>query len=188
MIYNIIGLLLDFIGVILLFRFGILPDNLWEHILMDNEMSDTDIKKHKIWSKIALITIIIGFGFQIIGTFSQNTPFSSIPAKSNDLGFYFNQTTQIKGHLSIKFEDEKLHYQLELKGPLNNYKDLEGFKIQLEDKDGFRILQIAVPYNSNNENISSLISNNSLTLIVKGNLSLKPDEYLKIKKWNFTAG
>ena len=61
MIYSIIGLILDLIGVLLLFQFGILPENLWNHILWDNEMSDKDIARHTFWSKIGAILLITGF-------------------------------------------------------------------------------------------------------------------------------
>lgn len=37
-ILSIIALVINLIGVILLFKFGILPDNLWEHLLMDSGM------------------------------------------------------------------------------------------------------------------------------------------------------
>lgn len=72
MIYNIIGLAFDLVGVLLLFRFGILPNNLWNHILMDSGMSDEDEKQHKIWSKIAIALIFIGFSLQLAGSIIQN--------------------------------------------------------------------------------------------------------------------
>ena len=72
MIYSIIGLILDLIGVILLFKYGILPTNLWDHILMDNGMSDRDEKTHKIMSKIGLISLILGFSLQLVGTIVSN--------------------------------------------------------------------------------------------------------------------
>jgi hypothetical protein len=72
MIYNIIGLAFDLVGVLLLFRFGILPNNLWEHLLMDSGMSEKDEKRHKIWSKVAVILIFIGFALQLTGTIMQH--------------------------------------------------------------------------------------------------------------------
>lgn len=71
-ILSIIALILDLIGVILLFKFGILPDNLWEHLLMDSGMKEEDEKRHKIGSKIGLICLILGFGIQLIVTILQN--------------------------------------------------------------------------------------------------------------------
>jgi len=72
MTYNIIGLIFDLIGVILLFKFGILPTNLWNHILMDSGMSEKDERNHKVWSKIGLGCLILGFSSQLIGTIIQN--------------------------------------------------------------------------------------------------------------------
>jgi hypothetical protein len=70
--FNIIGLKSDLIGVVLLYCFGILPDNLWQHIIMDNGMKEEDVKKHRYWSKIALGFLFFGFIFQIVGNFVQS--------------------------------------------------------------------------------------------------------------------
>lgn len=71
-IFLVLALLLDLIGVILLFKYGILPDNLWDHILMDSGMSEKDEKEHRFWSKIGLTCLILGFSIQLITTIIQN--------------------------------------------------------------------------------------------------------------------
>lgn len=71
---NIIALTIDLAGVILLYRFGILPDNLWEHLLMDSGMSENDEKRHRKWSKIGIRLLIMGFSLQLITTIIQNLP------------------------------------------------------------------------------------------------------------------
>lgn len=63
--------MLDLIGVILLFKYGILPKNLWNHILMDSGMKEEDERKHKRGSNIGLVCLILGFSLQIIGTWLQ---------------------------------------------------------------------------------------------------------------------
>jgi hypothetical protein len=70
--FSILALILDLIGVILLFKFGILPDNLWEHLLMDNGMDEDDENRHRKWSKIGLTCLISGFSIQLITTIFQN--------------------------------------------------------------------------------------------------------------------
>jgi hypothetical protein len=72
MILSVIGLVFDLIGVILLFKYGILPTNLWDHILMDNGMSERDEEIHKRWSRVGLVSLILGFSLQLVGTIVQN--------------------------------------------------------------------------------------------------------------------
>lgn len=69
--FIVIGLILDLFGVVLLFKFGILPKNLWNHILMDSGMREEDERRHKIGSNIGLTCLILGFALQIIGTLIQ---------------------------------------------------------------------------------------------------------------------
>lgn len=71
MVFVIIGLVFDLSGVLLLFKFGILPDNLWQHLLMDNGMSEKDEKRHKICSKVAIVLLFLGFSLQLVGTIIQ---------------------------------------------------------------------------------------------------------------------
>ena len=70
-ILSIIALILDIIGVLFLYKYGILPDNLWEHILMDSGMSRADEMKHRKMSKVGLRFLISGFGIQLIVTALQ---------------------------------------------------------------------------------------------------------------------
>ncbi len=67
MIYSIIGLGFDIAGVILLFMFGILPDNILDKIVT-HKLDLKEVKKNIRWSKIGLILLVMGFIFQIVGT------------------------------------------------------------------------------------------------------------------------
>lgn len=68
MVFIIIGLSLDIIGVILLFVFGIPPTKMFDHVLTDNEHPIEDEKLYRIMSKLGLILLLIGFISQLIGT------------------------------------------------------------------------------------------------------------------------
>lgn len=193
MIYNTIGLAFDLIGVLLLFRFGILPNNLWNHILMDNGMSDKDEKQHKIWSKIAIALIFIGFSLQLTGSIIQSKQ-GKIEIVSNkeeslenlNLGKEQNLTTGIIGNLKLKFEDGQLFYQIELNGISDSYEKVSGFGINLEDKDGFKISEINEEFKADNPNLSRLISGDSLSVSIKNSIPYTKKNYNQLEKWNLT--
>lgn len=185
MIFSIIGLTLDLIGVILLFKFGILPDNLWEHILMDSAMSEKDEKKHKIWSKIAMTFLILGFAFQLFSSIiqSNNTKAQKIKFENLNLGNDVNRTTGIIGNLKLKYENNKIFYQLNINGKRNTIDSIQDFTIELIDKDGFKISEIKVPINNENSDITNFKRKDSLYLTVKSTESFLGKNYLQIKKW-----
>lgn len=191
MIFSIIGLTLDLIGVVLLFKYGILPDNLWEHILMDSGMSEKDEKNHKIWSKIAMAFLILGFVFQLISSILQNqenkmkveeTKFENL-----NLGNDINRTTGILGNLKIKYENNKIFYQLNINAKIKSIDSIQNFTIEFEDKDGFKISEIEIPYDGENSDLTNFIKKDSVYLKVK---SIKPflaKNYLQIKNWELLA-
>jgi hypothetical protein len=190
MIYNLIGLTLDLIGVILLFKFGILPDNLWEHILMDSGMSEKDEKKHKIWSKVAMGFLILGFVFQLLGSTMQHLDDKNVSYKEFEnlnLGVDYNETTGIKGNLKVKFNENKVMYQLEIYGKVKSIDSLQKFTIELQDNDGFKISEIDVQNTAENTELSNLIKADSVFLKVKGAKTLSAKNYLEIKKWELLA-
>ena len=190
MIYNIIGLTLDLIGVILLFKFGILPDNLWEHILMDSGMSEEDEKKHKIWSKVAMGFLILGFVFQLLGSTMQHLNDKNVAYKDFEnlnLGVDYNETTGIKGNLKVKFNENKIMYQLKIYGKVKSIDSIQKFTIELEDNDGFKISEIEVPNTAENTELSNLIKEDSVFLKVKGAKTLSAKNYLQIKKWELLS-
>ena len=188
MIYNIIGLSFDLLGVFLLFRFGILPNNLWEHILMDSGMSEKDEKKHKVWSKIAISLILIGFTLQLIGTASQyKTGSKTDNFKNLILGKEKNITSGIVGDLKLKFQNNKLSYQLELVGLTKSFGDITEFGIHLEDYDGFKIAEISESKNEEeNHNLSQLHKKDSLFMTIKNTIPFTPKVYSQVNKWNLT--
>lgn len=67
---NTIGLVFDIMGVILLFKYG-LPSNVRKdggNVMLFQDTNQEEIKKwHKynFWSRVGLISIIVGFSFQI---------------------------------------------------------------------------------------------------------------------------
>lgn len=191
MIYSIIGLTLDLIGVILLFRFGILPDNLWEHILMDSGMSEEDEKKHKIWSKIAMSFLIIGFIFQLISSIIQNQEnkinYEQTQFENLDLGNDINQTTGVLGNLKLKYENNKIFYQLAINGKLKNIDSIQNFTIELVDKDGFKISEIEIPINGDNKDLTNFKKMDSTFLKIKSSKPFLAKNYLQIQKWELTA-
>jgi hypothetical protein len=194
MIYNIIGLALDLIGVLLLFRFGILPNNLWEHILMDSGMSEKDEKRHKIWSKFAVILIFIGFALQLTGSIVQHQSKKEFrvlekehPLAKLNLEEEQNISTGIRGNLKLKMQDGKMYYQIHLSGLSDSFKGIGKFGINLEDSAGFKLSEIVEEYNSKNPSLSRLIREDSLFLTMKNSLPYSTKIYLQIKKWNLTV-
>lgn len=191
MIFSIIGLSLDLIGVVLLFKYGILPDNLWEHILMDSGMSEKDEKKHKIWSKIAMLFLILGFTFQLISSILQHqenkikveeTQFHNL-----NLGNDINQTTGILGNLKLKYQNNKIFYQLNINGKLKSIDSIQNFTIELVDKDGFKISEIEIPVDGENKDLTSLKKNDNVFLKIKSAKTFLDRNYLQIKKWELLA-
>ena len=74
---NTLGLILDIIGVIILFKFGLPADVSKEgHIGMAFQGTNTDdIKKYKkfdIWSRIGLGLLILGFLLQIVSNYVEH--------------------------------------------------------------------------------------------------------------------
>jgi len=65
--FSIVGLILDVIGVVMLFRFGILPKEIFDSIILDNSIKDNTIKKHHLWSRVGISALILGFILQAIG-------------------------------------------------------------------------------------------------------------------------
>lgn len=184
MIYSIIGLTLDLIGVILLFKYGILPDNLWEHILMDNGMSEEDEKKHKTWSKIGMIFLILGFLFQIVSSAVQYKLVQNDETYENiNLGIDVNKSTGISGNLKLKFEQNILFYQLHINSTIKKIDSLNNFTINLTDKDGFKISEITIPINSENKDESNLIKKDSVFIQINSKVPFTSKKYSQIKNW-----
>lgn len=193
MIYNIIGLAFDLVGVLLLFRFGILPNNLWNHILMDSGMSENDEKKHKVWSKIAVAIIFIGFSLQLAGSIIQNQQVNNDLVLEKEesfenlnLGEKQNLTTGIIGNLKLKLQDGQLFYQIELNGLGESYEKVSSFGINLEDNAGFKISEINEEFKSDNSNLSRLISGDSLSVTIKSSIPYSKKNYKQIDKWKLT--
>jgi hypothetical protein len=188
MIYNIIGLALDLIGVLLLFRFGILPNNLWEHLLMDNGMSEKDEKKHKIFSKIGIAIIFTGFALQLFGSIIQNnnlgTEQNTEIGTNINLGKRQNITTGIIGNLKVKFQDSEMLYQLEINGLTESINKVGSFSLNLEDNDGFKISEINELNELDNPNLTRLVQNDSLYLEIKNSIPYTSKKYNQLKKWN----
>lgn len=190
MTYTIIGLSFDLVGVILLFKFGILPDNLWEHLLMDSGMDEKDEKRHKNWSKVAIILIFIGFALQLTSAIIQHNPTKNRSQseiyENKNLGEEKNQTTGIVGELKLKYQDSILYYQLELAGLTDSFNQITDFGINLEDIEGFKIKEINEEKNNRNPNLSKLNKKDSLYLTIKNNIPFTSKEYNEIKKWYLT--
>ena len=73
-IANSVGLLLDVVGVLLLFKFG-LPEDVrrkGESYLLLEETDEADIAKgrrYDFWAKVALGLVVLGFVLQLISNF-----------------------------------------------------------------------------------------------------------------------
>jgi len=72
MYYSISGLILDIIGIIMLFRFGILPKEIFDSIILDNRISDNAIARNHKWSFLGICILILGFLLQLIGVVFPN--------------------------------------------------------------------------------------------------------------------
>ena len=72
MIFTIIGLVLDVLGVILLFIYGLPSKEIYKTILQDNRLSEKREKQIIFRSKVGLGFLILGFVLQIFGTIIQN--------------------------------------------------------------------------------------------------------------------
>ena len=191
MTYNIIGLALDLIGVILLFRFGILPNNLWEHILMDSGMSENDEKRHKLWSKIAIALIFIGFSLQLFGTVLQYKSQQENPKVVNYENLHFKKKkkpgTNITSELRLKYDHNRLYYHLNLIGPSKSFDFIDEFGINLEDSEGFKIYEIKESRYSDEVVLSKFFRNDSLFITIKNSIQFIEKDYAKIDRWNLTT-
>lgn len=188
MIFNILGLFLDLIGVLLLFCYGILPNNLWEHLLMDSGMSEKDEKKHKRWSKVAVAIIFIGFSLQLFGTVTQyqnvqqNNKFDHLKI---DLGNEQNITSGLIGNLEIKYSANRLSYKMVASGTQAQFSNITRFWMFLEDTDGFKISKINEVNNPENENITRHFYGDSLTATIKNQIDFKELDFNEIANWEF---
>jgi hypothetical protein len=189
MIFSIIGTALALIGVVLIFKFGILSDNFWEHISMNSGMSEQYEKKHKIWSKIAMAFLILGLAFQLISSILQNnnTKIQETKFENLNLGIDINQTMGIKGNLKLKYENNKIFYQLNINGKTKSIDSIQYFTIELVDNDGFKISEIKIPFNAENGDITNFKTKDSLYLSVKSTEAFLAKNYLQIKKWELLA-
>lgn len=188
MIFNILGLFLDLIGVLLLFRFGILPNNLWEHLLMDSGMSEKDEKKHKLWSKIAVAIIFIGFFLQLFGTViqyqnvEQNNKLDHLKI---DLGNEQNITSGLIGNLEIRYNENRLSYKMIVSGTQAQFSNITRFWVFLEDTDGFKISDINEKNEPENENITRHFYGDSLTTTIKNQIDFEKLDFNEIGNWEF---
>lgn len=189
MIYNIIGLAFDLIGVLLLFKFGILPNNLWEHLLMDSGMSEKDEKRHKIWSKIAVTLIFVGFSLQLMSSVLQYKTDIQITKTKKYENINFKKKkkigTNITTDLRLKFDNNKLYYQLKLFGLLKSFNYIDEFGINLEDSGGFKISGIKERRYS--DKVIQYRKNDSLFITIKNSIPFKETDYIKIDRWNLTT-
>lgn len=187
MIYNIIGLSFGLIGVVLLYRFGILPDNLWNHLLMDSGMEEKDERRHRIWSKIAVVLIFIGFAFQFIAALNQYSFHSDTEKLDNlFLGKQINLTSNIEGDVKLKYQNNTLYYQIELVGLNSSFDSVKAFGVYLEDSEGFKIKEIWETKNNSNPNLTRLHRNDSLIMTIKNTIPFSSENYSQINKWNLT--
>jgi len=72
MLFSIAGLILDIVGVILLFIYGLPNKSVYNSILLDSSLSEQKEKSIFLWSKIGLLFLVLGFVFQIVGTIYMN--------------------------------------------------------------------------------------------------------------------
>jgi hypothetical protein len=65
--YSIIGLLLDMVGVILLFFFDMPPRNVYESTLFDHRLDEGKAARSYKIAIIGVVCLVVGFGLQVIG-------------------------------------------------------------------------------------------------------------------------
>lgn len=186
MVFSLIGFGLDIIGVLMLFKYGILPNKILNSILQDNSLSEEDEKRHKLFSKISIILIVIGFIFQSIGTVSQNRNTELVYSVENKkLGIDCNVTKGICGNLKLKLDENKMSYFISIKGKKSTIDSILNFTIELQDGDGFKIEEINEPKDSPNiTNIINPKSKDSLLFVIKSSINITEKKYLNIKKWD----
>ena len=63
---NTVGLLLDILGVVLLFIYGLPAGKLLRHIRLTESLANTTVPNLQFWSRLALACIIAGFIVQIV--------------------------------------------------------------------------------------------------------------------------
>lgn len=69
--YSLVGLIFDIIGVLVLIRYGLPPNEFRSAQYVEGEIPNEDKLKHQ--SKLAVWSIIVGFSLQFIGVlFSFN--------------------------------------------------------------------------------------------------------------------
>lgn len=188
MLLNVIGLILDLIGVILLYRYGILPDNLWQQLIMDNGMSEKDELKHKRWSKIALLFLILGFVFQLSGAAMQQfqvnkeSTFFKQKAILKNLSNDKNISTSAIGKLKLKYEDNRLFYQLEVKIALEKLDSFDQVIISFRDKQDFEVSELRL----NMTEFSNLIIDKVISLKANNSINYPKVNFDKIFSWELT--
>ena len=188
MVLNVIGLILDLIGVILLYRYGILPDNLWQHLIMDNGMSEKDERKHKRWSKTAMIFLILGFVFQLSGTAMQQfqvnneSTFFKQKAILKNLSNDKNMSTGAIGKLKLKYEDNRLFYQLEVKIELEKLDSIDQVIISFRDKQDFEVSDLKLSMIE----FSNLITDKMISLKANNSINYPKGNFDKISYWELT--
>lgn len=73
---NSLGLILDIIGVVVLFKFG-LPSNITKEgtvflaVQKSDEKEKKKYKKYEFWSRFGLLLLIIGFVMQIVSNYTE---------------------------------------------------------------------------------------------------------------------
>ncbi len=182
MVFSLIGLGLDLIGVLMLFKYGILPEKIWNSILQDNSLSEKDEKRHKLFSKISILLIIIGFIFQMTGTIITN--YNVCDIKNKKLGKDCNETLGLCGDLKIKYEDNKVFYYITIEGKESKLDSISDFTIELQDEDGFKIDEINEKNLIINPNKSYFKNKDKITLIFKNTINFTSKKYSQIKKWD----
>ena len=186
MIFSLIGLGFDLLGVLLLFKYGILPKKIWDSILQDNSLSEKDEKKYKVFSKVSIILIVIGFCFQIVGTIYQNNNGKVENLLENKkLGNDCNTTVNVCGELKIKYDDNKMYYIVSIKGDEKKLDSISKFTIELQDIDGFKLYEVNNTNDNNNVNRTyNRVKDIVFCIIYKGSTDLSKKSYSGIKKWD----
>jgi hypothetical protein len=184
MIYSVIGLFLDITGVIMLFKYSILPDKIWNSILQDNSLSDKDEKKYKLFSKVSISFIVIGFLLQLTGTILQNKNNYGYTLDNKKLGKDCNETLGVCGDLKIKYEDDKMFYFVSIEGNKSILDSISDLTIELQDEDGFKIDEINEKNLIINPNKSYKKNKDKINLIFKSSINFTSKKYSQIKKWD----